>query len=149
MLDNRKIAGRILRQTLEHTPWEVYHHPDIDDPPFMDPEDYPAWREHQLELQDIRSLNAYLPAAAVWIKINGKGIYDMNKIEGKMEDEWEPNRDPEPRTWRGPLGWSKERFHHWMERFDWISKVTALDTKTRDDAREAAEIMRKIEKENE
>jgi hypothetical protein len=145
LLDNRKIAGRVLRNALEYTPWELHHYPHIDDPPFMDPDDYPAWREHELELISIRSLDACVPAAAVWIKINGKGIYDM---EGKMGDEYEPSRDPEPRSWNGPLGWSKARFHHWMERFEWISTVAALEIQTREDAKEAAEIMRKIEEVN-
>jgi hypothetical protein len=64
---------------------------------------------------------------------------------GRRFIEYEPSRDPKPRSWTGSLGWSKARFHHWMERFEWISTVTALEKKTRAVAKEAAEIMRQIE----
>jgi hypothetical protein len=111
----------------------------------MDPDNYPAWHEHELELVSIRSLDAYVPAAAIWININEKGIYEM---EGKMGAEYETSRGPELSSWESPLGWSKARFHHCMERFEWISTITATEKKAREDAKEAADIMRQIEETN-
>lgn len=61
-----------------------------------------------------------------------------------MNDEY----DFDATTWTGSRGWSKERFAYWRERFEWISKVTILEKKTKEDAREAAELMKKIEEAN-
>jgi Protein of unknown function (DUF3632) len=140
-LDERSRAGAVMRNTLEKAPWETYHHPDLENEEDPDWDEYPAWRAHEFELRDIKTLNGTVPAAAVWIKINGKGLYEM---EGKMNDEY----DFDATTWTGSRGWSKERFAYWRERFEWISKVTILEKKTKEDAREAAELMKKIEEAN-
>src|ERR1700761_8689 len=140
-LDESSRAGAVLRDTLEKTPWDNYHHADIDNEEDLDDEDFPVWKAHQLELRDVRSLNGSVPAASMWIKFNGNGIYEM---KGEMEDEY----DYDKTNWTGPKGWSKERFRYWQERFEWISKVTALDKETRKAAREAANLMKGIQSAN-
>jgi Protein of unknown function (DUF3632) len=137
-LDERPRAAGVLRDTLEKTPWENFHHTDIDNEDDPDDDNFPAWKVHQLELRDIRSLNGSVPAASMWIKFNGKGIYEM---QGQMEDEY----DYDKTNWIGQKGWSKARFLYWQKRFEWISKVTALDKETRSAAREAAGLMQQIQ----
>lgn len=138
-LDQRSRAAWVMRHTLEKTPWEVFHHADIDEreAEYPDDEVVREWCDYELEVRDVRVLNTWVPAAAAWIKIDGKGIYEM---EGPMigESEWNPT------NWKGPEGWSKERFAYWRERFEWISKVTALDKATRKDAAVAAGLMKEI-----
>ena len=136
-LDERRRSGWVFRTTLERTPWEEFHHPDIDErlQEYPDDEVVEEWANYQLDLRDVRNLNSWVPAAAAWIKINVDGIYALNGTE--MDDE----RDWSPSNWKGDKGWSKVRFRFWRDRFIWISKVTALDKWPRKDAAEAAEVM--------
>lgn len=89
----------------------------------------------------MKTLDATVPAAAAWIRINAKGVYEM---EGEMNGEYAYN----PTNWKGKVGWSKERFRFWRDRFEAISGFKGIEGRTRRDAREAAEIMRKIDEEN-
>ncbi|KAH9883822.1 hypothetical protein F4778DRAFT_788191 [Xylariomycetidae sp. FL2044] len=132
-------ADWIIRRTLEKTPWEVYHHTDLDEEQDFYKEEWPAHRDYWLETREIRTLNYWVPGTAVWFKFNSKGIYDL---EGPMEHEYDWNTVD--CNWKGPKGWSKERFAYWVERFDWISKVTALELETRQLARESAQAMRQV-----
>ncbi|KAF7541003.1 hypothetical protein G7054_g959 [Neopestalotiopsis clavispora] len=136
-LDMLSDADWIIRHTLEKTPWEVYHHPDIEEDEEFRGEEYPAFRDYELEKRDVRSLNYWVPGAAVWFKLNSNGIYEL---EGPMAHE----HDWSSTNWNGPKGWSKDRFAYWIERFDWISKVTALDRETRQLAVEAAQAMKQV-----
>lgn len=139
-LDQRQRAAWVFRHTLEKTPWEKFHHSDIDERLEKYPDDEVV-RERcdaELEVRDIRSLNSWVPAAATWIKVIGRGLYEM---EGPMGDEY----DWVTTNWKGAKGWSKERFAYWRERFEWISKATVLDRSTKNDAKEAAELMKAIE----
>lgn len=140
-LDERPRAAWVLKETLERAPWEQFHHPDIDEQLDDDPDDEEVAAEcaYELECRDVRVLEYWVPAAAAWVKYNARGIYEM---EGKMsqadEEDWEPT------TWKGKKGWSKERFAYWTERFEWISKVTALKRGTRKEAANAAKTMKKV-----
>lgn len=91
--------------------------------------------------EDINELRGTVPAAAVWINLNGKTIYES---KGKMEGEY----DWITSEWKGEKGWSKERWTFWKERFATISTEEALDKETREIAKNAAELMGKIEAEN-
>ncbi|GAB0137021.1 hypothetical protein EsDP_00005304 [Epichloe bromicola] len=62
-----------------------------------------------------------------------RGIYEL---EGKISEADEQNWYPT--TWKGPSGWSKARFAYWIERLEWIRKVTALERLTRKEAADAA-----------
>lgn len=145
VLDERERAAWVLKETLERAPWEEFHHSDLDEKLEEYPDDEVVAEEvqYELECRDVRVLEYWAPAAAVWMKIDAKGIYDM---EGKISDADE--QDWYPTTWKGPKGWSKERFAYWIERFEWISKVTALKMSTRKDAADAAESMKKVVKGN-
>ncbi|KAI1747081.1 hypothetical protein F4782DRAFT_552581 [Xylaria castorea] len=131
-------ADWIMRNTLEKTPWEAYHHPDIDELESFKGEDFPAWREYELEKRGIKSLDYWVPGAAAWFKINAQGIFEL---QGPMRHEHNWNAT----NWKGPKGWSKDRFSYWGERFEWISKVTALEKRTRVLAKEVAEIIKRVE----
>ena len=131
-----------MRKTLGKTPWEVFYHTNIDEKEAEkdDPEhdDFLAWREYELEVRAFRSLNTWASVAAVWIKINGKGLYEM---EGLMPDE----RDWDSNELERSEGVVEREIHNWRERVEWISKVTALDRSTKETAREAADLMKEIE----
>ncbi|PYI04438.1 hypothetical protein BO78DRAFT_471299 [Aspergillus sclerotiicarbonarius CBS 121057] len=127
-----------LMKTLESTPWEKYHHPRIE--AYLehceDDDSYNEARDEELEILDIRTLNGFVPAAAVWIEYCGKEIYEK---EGSLGQEY-----PAYDKWTGPKGWSKERWALWKGRFEWISTVTALDRKTRKIAKGVMEQMGRI-----
>ncbi|RDL38480.1 uncharacterized protein BP5553_02820 [Venustampulla echinocandica] len=143
-LDERPRAALLMRQALEKTPWEVFHHPDLDEEEDLEDDDYPTWRAHQFELRDVRTLNSSVPAAAMWMKINASGIYEMNGRP--MTGDYDCHRADS--NWKGEPVWSKERFAFWRERFEWISNVSVLDKETKKAAKEAAEAMKKVEDEN-
>lgn len=96
--------------------------------------------DYEIRSRDIRTLDYWTPAAAVWFKTDARGIWEM---EGPLRSEW----DWDPSIWKGPKGWSRARFSFWRERFEWIARVTVLRQDTKDDALEAARIMRQIEEE--
>ncbi|KAH8660004.1 hypothetical protein BX600DRAFT_52951 [Xylariales sp. PMI_506] len=134
-------ADTVIRHTLEQTPWEIYHHPDIEEKEDLFEDEYPEWRDAELEKREIRSLNYWVPGAAAWFKIHAGGIY---RLEGPMAHD----RPGKTTNWKGPSGWSKERFAYWIERFEWIATVTALEKETKLLAKDAAEIMEKVVEED-
>jgi len=136
-LDQRSAAGPFFLQTLEETPWENDQS-----------ETRERYKDNPVELayalykyHSITHLNALVPALAMWIKIDCKGIYEMT---GNMTGD----TDHRVLLWKGPKGWSKERFNFWRQRFEAISQISELEQKTRDDAKEAAILMRKVQEEN-
>ncbi|KAF1950570.1 hypothetical protein CC80DRAFT_539604 [Byssothecium circinans] len=137
-VDRRWDSDWIFRTALEKTPWDNKDNSDLLENVDLELENQRAEYEYQLEQRDIKSLNFWIPGAAVWIKIDGKGIYEM---AGKMSREY----DWDKTNWKGPKGWSKERFGYWRERFAWVSTVETLERRTKVDAREAANIMKDIE----
>jgi hypothetical protein len=90
-------------------------------------------------------LNAKIPAAAKWLKHVGERLYQMQG-EMAMEHEWQNEKLNV--KWTGPKGYSKERFAFWRERFEWMTRVTALEKETQKMARECAERMKEIERKN-
>lgn len=131
-------AGELLQNVLETTLWEEHHHPDIDAMEAeMDEEEFEEWKEDMLEHNDVRQLNGTVPGLAEWIKSHGSRLYGMT---GPMNSE--PNA-----LWKGPHGWSKERWEFWQKRFEWISLVTILARSTKDIAKEMAKEMARISRE--
>ncbi|PWY92286.1 hypothetical protein BO70DRAFT_327382 [Aspergillus heteromorphus CBS 117.55] len=134
-------GAEVLLRTFEAAPWEEFHFPRIED--YISPiddddeEDYNKTRDEELGEVDVRILNGWVPAAAVWIEYCGKEIY---KKEGSMG--WEAVAFG---RWTGPKGWSKERWAYWKKRAAWVSTVTALDRKTRRIAKSMMERMERIE----
>ncbi|RAK77414.1 DUF3632 domain-containing protein [Aspergillus fijiensis CBS 313.89] len=131
----------VLRRTLEHAPFEKFHHPHIENiiqDCDEDEEDfYNMKRDEALEIIDVRALNGFVPAAAVWLEYCGKEIYEKQGSLGREIRAYD--------KWQGSEGWSKERWAFWKERFIWISTVTALDRKTRRIAKDVVVLMGRIE----
>ncbi|KAE8380087.1 hypothetical protein BDV26DRAFT_290647 [Aspergillus bertholletiae] len=132
-------GSQVLRKTLESAPWERFHHPRIEAYLEGVEEDslYNQLRDEELEVIEIRTLNGFVPAAAVWIEYCGQEIYRKAGSLGQEISAWD--------KWRGPAGWSKERWGFWQQRLEWISTVTALDRKTRKIAMRLVEQMTSIE----
>lgn len=134
-------SGHVFQGALEETPWEEYHIQEVEQfYEFIgDPNDEQSieFRDKAVERRSVRRLNYWVPAAAAYIKYDGKGIYQLQKpMYGN---------DGAGLLWKGEPGFSKRRFHFWIDRFEWVSEVTALDHDTRIQAAEAAKLMRQIE----
>lgn len=99
-----------------------------------------------LELKDVGLLNNTIPAAAIWIKKAGERLYELS---GDMDygTFFEIPEDWQRSDFGDELGWSKERFGFWKERFELISNLEAepVTQVTRDLAKEAAKTMQDIE----
>ncbi|GMF67219.1 unnamed protein product [Aspergillus oryzae] len=71
-------GSQVLRKTLESAPWEKFHHPSIE--AYIEEAEEDWWYnklcDEELEVIDIRTLNGFVPAAAVWIEYCGKEIHD-------------------------------------------------------------------------
>ncbi|KAK6811556.1 hypothetical protein RU639_012684 [Aspergillus parasiticus] len=133
-------GSQVLRKTLESAPWEKSYHTRIEADIEEVEEDwlYNKLRDEELEVIDIRTLDGFVPAAAVWIEYCGKEIQDKGGYIDQEIPAWD--------KWTGPAGWSKERWAFWKERFEWISTVTALDRQTRKIAPKLVEQMTRIER---
>ncbi|KAL5115510.1 hypothetical protein ACEQ8H_006573 [Pleosporales sp. CAS-2024a] len=146
VLDQIHRAGFTFRSTCEFAPWERVHFPEIEEwyDPHDDPAefDWPARRDLELERVNIKMLNAKVPAAAQWLRHVGQRIYDM---QGDMDGEHDWQTKVLNPKWKGPKGYSKQRFSFWRERFEWMAQVTALDKDTQKIALECAQEMKKIE----
>ncbi|PVI01373.1 hypothetical protein DM02DRAFT_641888 [Periconia macrospinosa] len=143
-IDELVRSGFVFRSTCEFAPWEKVNFPDIDD--FFDEgDDEEEWREYrdrELELHSIKILNIKVPAAYHWLKHEGDRIY---RLQGPMNGEYEWQNEALQVKWTGEQGYSKERFAFWRERFEWMTKVTALEHSTQRLAKECAELMQAIE----
>ncbi|CAG8957309.1 hypothetical protein HYFRA_00010732 [Hymenoscyphus fraxineus] len=99
-----------------------------------------------LNLEEADLLNGTVPAAAIWIKRTGREIYERS---GDMDTGvfFEYPEDWERHDLGDRPGWSIERFRFWRSRFELISnlELAAVTKGTKDLAKEAAEIMAKIE----
>ncbi|KAH3939849.1 hypothetical protein HBI24_226770 [Parastagonospora nodorum] len=145
-LDQIQRAGFTFRSTCEFAPWERTHFPEIEEwyDPDDDPADFdwPARRDLELERVNIKMLNAKIPAAAQWLQHVGRRLYDM---QGNMTGEHDWQTAVLNPKWTGAKGYSKERFVFWRERFEWMTKVTALEKETQKLAQECADKMKEIE----
>ncbi|KAE8419505.1 hypothetical protein BDV36DRAFT_282158 [Aspergillus pseudocaelatus] len=93
-------GSQVLRKTLESAPCEKFHHPRIE--AYIEDVDegwlYNKLRDEELEVIDIRTLNGFVPPAAVWIEYCGKEIYDKggslatNLVEQMTRIEWGEDR---------------------------------------------------------
>ncbi|KAF1963838.1 hypothetical protein CC80DRAFT_353121, partial [Byssothecium circinans] len=126
-------GGNMLRYTLEAAPWEQYHWADIEDAYASDDSEYEDWKNNQLEIYNVRTLDGVIPAAVEWVKYCGSHMYHQ---EGELFEY--PMRNAK---WNGAQGWSKERFAFWRSRFEWVATVTALFMRTKMLAKWAAECM--------
>lgn len=143
-------AGFVLRSTCEFAPWERVHFPEIEeyyDPPEDGDEENDEWwqthRDVELERSSIKILDIKVPLAAEWLRVVGPRLYHM---EGRLEGEWDWQTDILNVKWKGEKGWSKERWVFWKERFEWMTKVTALEKWTQRTAGDCADMMEKIMK---
>ncbi|KAJ5131441.1 uncharacterized protein N7515_007480 [Penicillium bovifimosum] len=85
------------------------------------------------------SLEALIPAAAAWISILGKEIYEWN-------EEFDGALGRGGPLWEGRHGFSKERWQLWRKRFgDMARTELAIGDELKTSASEAVSMMQKIE----
>jgi hypothetical protein len=117
-LDQIDRAGFTFRSTCEFAPWESTHFPEIEDLYDSDdgPEDFdwPARRNLELERENLKMLNAKVPAAAQWLQYVGGRLYEMQS-DMAIEFDWQGEDETLNVKWTGPKGYSKERFGFWRE----------------------------------
>lgn len=104
--------------------------------------------------EQIRRAGIFVPAAAQWILVSGRQIYDYSRRKEWYEDEKVPTRwiggtDGGPNLFEGDEGFSMERWHFWAQRFEDISKLgeKAMESVIHS-ATEAAKKMAMIEREH-
>ncbi|GAB1731589.1 hypothetical protein NU195Hw_g7050t1 [Hortaea werneckii] len=88
-------------------------------------------------------LEAWIPAAAAWIRVTGDQVYDW--------DHEYPRKAPcrGGPMWQGKRGFCYERWQLWRSRFQYLgTQDQILDPETRKVAREAADRMAAIERES-
>jgi hypothetical protein len=92
--------------------------------------------------------NATVPAAAAWVKVAGKKLYEQKEDEDpklkKKDAKLEDLKDGE-KLWPGAARFSRERWTFWKNRFGEIAGMEAVEEETRKVARGAAEAMEKVE----
>ncbi|PWY93761.1 hypothetical protein BO94DRAFT_622116 [Aspergillus sclerotioniger CBS 115572] len=143
-------GGLTVRKTLEKAPWEIFHHADLEEHlSFVlnvgNETEYNREKDDVMERIDIRTLDGWVPAAAVWFRVCGKEMYEVSRVgeEEMMFGEWKGSK------WVGRPGWSRERWMFWKERWGWIAGVTALNRRTREIARDVVVVMGRVESEGE
>lgn len=85
-------------------------------------------------------LDCYVPVAAEWILLCGRILFGSKK---NFEAVFKGGR-----LWKGTGGFSLERWHFWKERFGVISEHDQVSEQTKQAAREAKDMMIKIENES-
>lgn len=95
----------------------------------------------QLSSQD--PLEAFLPAAAAWIKIAGACIYVWREVFPHGHLVGSPGRGGP--LWNSEHGFSKERWSLWKRRFGELASSAAVADELRTTAKEAESTMTEIE----
>ncbi|KAI1403844.1 hypothetical protein F4819DRAFT_505639 [Hypoxylon fuscum] len=123
-LDQRERGGQAMVEALEVTPWD---------------ENSPTYRSQAAK---VTVLNAYVPAAVLWIMHCGEGMYEKALAGGSRMFE-SPNLGT---NWGVERGWSKERWTFWLGRLLEISKIPELEEGIGKLAKDCAEGMADIGK---
>ncbi|KAI2617360.1 hypothetical protein GGR54DRAFT_204150 [Hypoxylon sp. NC1633] len=124
VLDQRERGGEVIVEALEETPWD---------------EKSPTY---DAEGDKVAILDAYIPAAAQWLKFCAEGMYE--KALSGQSRSWEyPYNET---NWGAQKGWSKERWDFWRKRFLEISEMPELKEETRLMAKECVDKMIEVEK---
>lgn len=130
-----------LRNALESQPWTVD----------LKGTEYEGFRN---EYSSVRTyLAVELPPAVQWILHAGQWIWQGSKgdwhwweetaLDWSEFDTWDGF--PWPREWKGHLGFSRERWAFWKERFTAITELAEIDDDTRQLAAQGFEAMQRFE----
>lgn len=90
------------------------------------------------------TLDAEMPAAAVWIMVLAEKLWEREEVWESSETKGDPAGGG--KLWKGKSGFCKERWAFWKGRFQLLSQRKALRDETREMATEAFEKMESIEK---
>ncbi|KAF2681680.1 hypothetical protein K458DRAFT_479244 [Lentithecium fluviatile CBS 122367] len=94
----------------------------------------------------IQRYNSLVPAAAVWVLVLGKTLYEKKQDLTPVIGAKRPNYAFGGKLYHGPSGFNKERWTLWKKRFGEISQMGGLNDETRDLAREAFNEMEQNER---
>ncbi|KAF2689368.1 hypothetical protein K458DRAFT_439719 [Lentithecium fluviatile CBS 122367] len=96
----------------------------------------------------VQKIDAFVPAAAVWVIGAGKALYeqkeDNHPKHGKKATMLEDLKDHES-MWPRSARFSRERWAFWKQRFGEIAAMETIGEETRKVANEAVRAMEKIE----
>lgn len=104
----------------------------LEDEPWNHPE-----KKKQLPCLSIRVLDGYVLGAAQWIFHAGRVIFASREQYGRAGVGLE--------LFKGPNGFSPERWNFWKKRFAWVQEQTELNQETRAVAKKALEVMEQID----
>lgn len=88
-------------------------------------------------------IEAFIPAAAAWISILGREMYDWDKEFPYGSPYGDPGGGGP--LWDGQHGFCKGRWQLWRERFKELSKSDELSNEARETAARAAATMAEID----
>ena len=83
-------------------------------------------------------LDFHVPVAAEWILIAGRQLF-------LCKDDYSSKRILSIRLWKGKHAFSKERWQLWARRFEEIGECEQVAPRTREVAKEAAGMMKRVE----
>jgi hypothetical protein len=88
--------------------------------------------------------NARVPAAAVWVQVLGKKLYEREEdLKPKGAGQGNPAKGGE--LWKGVAGFDKGRWALWKKRFGEISELGDISEETKKIAKEAVKVMEESE----
>lgn len=124
-----------FRDALEDEPWNRSFNPEEIDK---------ARREAKLYGRTIDILDGIVPAAAQWIFHAGHLVFQCQEEYPPGAHTGDPARGGD--LWKGKHGFCKERWQLWKARFQWVTEAQELREETRVVAKEAVDVMEKIER---
>jgi hypothetical protein len=92
-----------------------------------------------------KDLDVFVPAAAVWIFVLGRQLYDRNKDLTPKDPKTQGNPGRGGELYKGPTAFCRERWDFWKQAFYSLSERQSLKSTTREVAARAAKTMDDIE----
>ena len=99
---------------------------------------------NSLEQPTEKDLDIYIPAAATWISVIGRDMYDWDKEFPSGGTQGDPGRGGP--LWYHQPGFSKDRWRFWKRRLQELSTTNTLSGEIKEIAKRAAKTMDGIER---
>jgi hypothetical protein len=104
-----------------------------------------AMRSAMEDALSTKDLDVFVPAAAVWIFVLGRQLYDRNKDLTPEDPKTQGDPGRGGKLYTGPTAFCRERWEFWKQAFLNLSEKQCLKPTTREVAAQAAKAMHEIE----
>ncbi|KAF2431420.1 hypothetical protein EJ08DRAFT_187091 [Tothia fuscella] len=95
----------------------------------------------------VKDLDSFVPAAAAWISVLGRQLYDRNEDLTSKDPKRQGNPGAGGKVYKGPTAFCRERWDFWTQAFQDISERQDVKQTTREAADRAAKEMIVVEEE--